>query len=268
MMSPNPFRFLHAFILTACLAVLTAPNGTAATLTVSNTSASGPGSLQQAILDANATIGLDTIVFQIPGAGVHTIAPTNALPPITDPVVIDGTTQPGFAGTPLIDLNGANAGASGDGLRLPAGNSTIRGLVINGYGGAGIHVQAPGGTNVIEGNFIGTDPTGTLRRGNGQSAGQAGGLWIDGSSGNLIGGPYATNRNLISANSGPGLFICKTAAAIPFRATSSARPSRAPPLWATATTASAFTTPAETRSAAPRPRHAMSFPATAAAAFF
>ena len=198
---------LGVLFITACLAGFPASHGTAATLVVSSTSASGPGSLQQAILDANSTNGLDTIVFQIPGTGVRTISPTNALPPITDAVVIDGTTQPGFAGTPLIQLNGANAGTTSEGLRVSAGNSTIRGLVIGGYAGAGVHVQAPGGTNTIEGNYIGTDPTGTLRRGNGQSPGQAGGLWIDGSSGNLIGGPYATNRNVISGNSGPGLFL-------------------------------------------------------------
>ena len=50
---------------------------------------------------------------------------------------------------------------------MTAGNSTIRGLAINRFGAAGIHLQAPGGTNLILGNFIGTDPTGTLERGNG-----------------------------------------------------------------------------------------------------
>jgi len=70
-------------------------NSTAATLTVSNASDSGAGSLRQAILDANTTNGLDTIVFQIPGAGVHTIVLSAALPPITDPVVINGTSQRG-----------------------------------------------------------------------------------------------------------------------------------------------------------------------------
>ena len=157
---------LGAFVVAAGLAVLAAPHGNAATLIVSNTSASGPGSFQQAILDANATNGLDTIAFHIPGTGVQTITPTNALPPITDSVVIDGTTQPGFAGTPLIELNGASAGAN-DGLRLQAGNSTIRGLAINRFAGAGIHVTAPSGTNFIQGNFIGTDPSGSIARGNG-----------------------------------------------------------------------------------------------------
>jgi hypothetical protein len=201
---------LSAFVLTACLIALTTLRGTAATFMVTNTSASGSGSLQQAILDANAASGLDTITFQIPGAGVHTITPANALPSITDPVVIDGTTQPGFAGTPLIEVNGASAGATSDGLRLTAGNSTIRGLAINRFGGAGIHVQLPGGTNFIQGNFIGTDPTGTLSQGNG-SAAQSGGVWIDGSSGNWIGGPYATNRNLISGNIGSGVYLLNCA---------------------------------------------------------
>ena len=35
----------------------------------------------------------DTIDFAIPGAGVHTITRTRALPTITDPVIIDGYTQ-------------------------------------------------------------------------------------------------------------------------------------------------------------------------------
>ena len=60
------------------------------TYTVINTSNSGAGSLQQAILDANARPGPDTIVFNIPGSGVHTIALTSSLATITDPVVIDG----------------------------------------------------------------------------------------------------------------------------------------------------------------------------------
>ena len=230
---------LCALRVTAFLAALAALEGIAATLVVSNTSASGPGSLQQAILDANATSGLDTIVFQIPGSGVRTIAPTNALPPITDPVVIDGTTQPGFGGALLIELNGASAGANSDGFRLSAGGSTIRGLVINRFSGAGLHLQAPGGTNIIQGNFIGTDPTGTTSRGNGQSPLQSGGVWIDGSSGNWIGGADPTNRNLISGNSGPGVYL-QNVPAISFRATSSARPCRGLPRWAIATTASAF----------------------------
>ena len=179
---------------------------TAATLTVINANDNGAGSLRQAILDANLDSGLDTIVFQIPGGGVHTIAVLSALPTIAFPVVIDGTSQPGYAGTPVIELNGGSL-ANVDGFRLPAGNSAIRGLAINRFGGAGIHLQLPGGTNFIQGNFIGTDTTGTLNRGNGQSSTQPGGVWVDGSSGNWIGGTDPTNRNLISGNGGAGVYL-------------------------------------------------------------
>ena len=52
-------------------------------------------SLREAINAANATSGTAEIDFNIPGAGPHTIQPLSALPTITDPVIIDGYTQPG-----------------------------------------------------------------------------------------------------------------------------------------------------------------------------
>ena len=73
------------------------------TFTVLNTLDSGPGSLRQANLDANSSPGLDTIRFQI-ASGLQTIQPTSALPTLTDPVLIDGTTQPGYANKPLIEM--------------------------------------------------------------------------------------------------------------------------------------------------------------------
>ena len=82
-------RFLRHCVL---LLLVPAALG-AATFTVTTTAASGPGSLNQAILDANANAGADMITFNIPGSGVHTIAGGPA--PITDPVSIDGSTQPG-----------------------------------------------------------------------------------------------------------------------------------------------------------------------------
>ncbi|MCP9496539.1 MAG: hypothetical protein MSG64_19020 [Pyrinomonadaceae bacterium MAG19_C2-C3] len=53
------------------------------------------------------------------------------LPTITDATVIDGSTQPGFAGTPLIELNGTDAGASTNGIHITAGNNQIKNLIIN-----------------------------------------------------------------------------------------------------------------------------------------
>src|SRR4051812_8541632 len=69
-----------------------------AVFTVTNVNDSGAGSLRQAILSSNATPGLDTINFNVPGAGAHTIAPATPLPFLTDPAILDATTQPGYAG--------------------------------------------------------------------------------------------------------------------------------------------------------------------------
>lgn len=77
-----------------------------AVFTVTNNLNTGAGSLRQAVIDANASAGLDTIQFQI-GMGPVEINNATALPEITQPVIIDGTTQPGFSGTPLIRLTGS-----------------------------------------------------------------------------------------------------------------------------------------------------------------
>src|SRR5207249_204996 len=81
----------------------------------------------------------DTIAFNIPGSGVHTINVGSALPTITESVTIDGYTQPGavkntladgFNGVLQIELNGV-ALHNVDGITISAGGSTVRGLVIN-----------------------------------------------------------------------------------------------------------------------------------------
>ncbi len=101
----------------------------AATFTVTNTNDSGPGSLRQAIVDANANAGADTIAFNIPGAGVHTIAPATNFDTILEAVVIDGYTQPGASvntdpvGTNavlLIELDGSAMAGGDSGSTSPA----------------------------------------------------------------------------------------------------------------------------------------------------
>ncbi|MEX0879456.1 MAG: NosD domain-containing protein, partial [Thermoanaerobaculia bacterium] len=179
----------------AALSAAAAGLSRAATLTVTTTADSGAGSLRQAILDSNASAGvLDTIAFAI-GSGVQTITPLSALPIITDPVVIDGTTQPGYAGTPVIEI--ADAGLVTTALEITAGGSTVRALVINGFN-VGIWLENSGG-NTVEGSYIGTDPTGT------QGPGNAKGIWISNSSGNTIGGATPAARNLVSANGDIGI---------------------------------------------------------------
>jgi titin len=152
-------------------------------------------SFREALNAANANPGIDMIGFSIPGAGPHTIRPASALPTITDPVVIDGTTEPDFAGTPIVELDGSSAG-SVQGLDITAANSTIRGLVINRFERNGVQITGAGATgNVVEGNFIGTNVAGTAALGNGVH-----GVSIVGAPGNIVGGTTSAARNIISAN--------------------------------------------------------------------
>jgi hypothetical protein len=144
---------------------------------VTNTYDSGPGSLRQAILDANSNEGFETITFDIPTIDLNyhsathsfTIRPTSPLPSITDSVMIDGTSEwsvVGISGRPSIELNGASAGGDADGLTVASGadGSMITGLVVNGFTGDGIELDSDG--NTVTGDYIGTNVTGTLARSN------------------------------------------------------------------------------------------------------
>jgi hypothetical protein len=138
--------------------------------TVTQTGDGGLGALREAIQCANDTPGIQTIKFDIPGAGPHTIQPTSPLPTITEAVVIDGTTQTGYAGPPLIEIDGSNAGDGASGLTVGNGGdgSTIRGLAINRFDGQGILVSRRDNV-LIEDNYLGTDPSGTIDLGNGEA---------------------------------------------------------------------------------------------------
>ena len=94
----------------------------ASTYTVTSTADAGPGTLRRAILDANAHPGTDSVRFNLPGPGVNTIAITSALPTVTETVVINGKSQPGYAGTP--------AGPDRQRLRQPAGRPADRGGAV------------------------------------------------------------------------------------------------------------------------------------------
>jgi CSLREA domain-containing protein len=113
--------------------------------------------LRAAIQRANAISGADTIDFNIPGVGVHTITPATALPTITDPVTIDGYSQPGASlntqatgddAVLLIELagNGVSGGVSG--LFITAGSSTVRGLVINRWLNSAIDIRTNGNNTI------------------------------------------------------------------------------------------------------------------------
>jgi hypothetical protein len=193
-----PFSALFLFAAPLC----------AATFTVTNTADSGPGTLRQAILDANSNPGMDTIAFAIPGGGVHTILLSSALPAITDSVLIDGYTQPGSSPNTLstgdnaiilIEIDGAGAGVVGALIDVAAGATVVRGLaVINAESSDGIRLS--GGGALIAGNFVGLHPDGTLSDGN-----ACAGVRSLSSSNNTIGGSSPGDRNVISGITGCGL---------------------------------------------------------------
>lgn len=195
-----------AAIASASLLVLLCAQ--ASTFTVINTGDSGPGSLRQAIIDANTNPYTDTIAFNIDGSGPHRIQPLSQLPTITDPVVIDGYTQPSTIANSLADgenavlkiiLDGSLAGSDACGLWLEGGQSEVRGLVVNGFAGGGIRLSVGGGS-VVAGNFLGTDVTGSIAVPNGYGRSDGAGVGIFGSDDNLIGGAAPADRNLASGN--------------------------------------------------------------------
>jgi titin len=204
---------------------------------VTSAADSGNGTLRAAILAANRTTGGVTITFKIGAVGSsQTINLTSPLPAITASVFINGTSQggPGYSGPPLIELNGTRAGSSTSGLDLVGSGIKIQGLFIDKFVQDGILLPEKarndtiGGTaagagnvisnngnhgielvgstvvnNLIVGNFIGTDKSGTLPSGNKQD----GILIRNGSSGNTVGGTATGAGNVISANLNDGIEI-------------------------------------------------------------
>ena len=185
-------------LVIAGLTALGAGEARASIFTVYSNADSGSGTLRAAIAAANTTAAADKIVFALPGS--TTIALLSCLPPIYEPLEIDGTTQPGFAGTPIVELDGTNAGTC-SGLTVIDGPATIRGLVINRFALHGIRL-AGGGFHLVEGCYIGTDPAGTAALGNG-----AAGIAFEGAGSTVIGGVTAPERNVISANASNGITV-------------------------------------------------------------
>jgi hypothetical protein len=234
-----------------------------ASVVATNTNDSGPGSLRDAIINANATPGTQTIKFNIPANDARhfyytddgvadqvsinhiavttatddstiigidpdwthswfSIKPASDLPKIVDTVVIDGYSQPGSSVNTLPALQALNTvlkveldgeSASGDGLSIgtdldnatelkDASGSIVKGLAINRFGGDGIELSTLDGGNLIAGNFIGTDVSGTLGLGNIET-----GIYVNIENKSLIGGTNAEARNLIAGNLGDGIQI-------------------------------------------------------------
>jgi|SRR5579884_1030485 len=126
----------------------------------------GHCTLRAAIQEANAKTGLKAIHFDIPGTGVHEISIASALPAVTQPLEIDGYSQPGSSQNTLttgdnavldIQLQGPNT-LDFDGLDVDAGGSTVQGLVVSGFAN---QVEIAGDGDQVDGCFLGTNATGS-----------------------------------------------------------------------------------------------------------
>jgi hypothetical protein len=184
----------------------------AADFSVVNTNNSGTGSLRQAILDANTTVGADRIVFNIPDVGLQIIRVTNAFPALSDPVEIDGYTQAGSSPNTLTDADNAvrrielvGIGSLGfHGFILRTSNSVIRGLSMRRFNSA---IEIQGSHNLIVGNVLGSDASPTYYTASSEVPGNGRGLTMgstccDASNicCNIIGGVRPADRNVIAGN--------------------------------------------------------------------
>ena len=152
----------------------------------------GDCTLRAAIQQANAGAGFDTIRFAV-GSGTVTISPATSLPAITGPTTINATTQPGFAGTPIVRLDGASAGGSARGLEFNAAGGTVRGLSITGFGDGGV-VGLNARNLHVAGNYIGIAPGGTT------AAGNHTGVVLHNAPNSTVGGTGVGDRNVVSGN--------------------------------------------------------------------
>ncbi len=188
---------------------IVAQGSTFPTFFVTNTADAGSGSLRAAIEAANAAgePSVSIIAFRIPPAAQawQTIRVESPLPVLTARSIrIDGTTQSDYFGDtnpagPEIELTGT-ALTHGHGIDIStACGVSISRLAINGFPGNGINISpstgcALGFPRIVEGSYIGTDPTGTRA--------------IPNARGISIGhGEWRIQNNVISGNRNSGIFI-------------------------------------------------------------
>lgn len=216
----------RALLLALALLALTAPAAAADTIVVNqggtlddadHTNGSGvceteadegDCTLRAAIQTANVHPGKDTIVFDL-DIILARIRPKSPLPPIVDPVLIDGWSADGAnaaTGTQTVELDGRDVpmpdpGSHGSnivvkapfGLDLRAPNSEIRGLAIHSFKSAQLALTSADST-LIQGNRIGLDSNGNAE------GGAIVGIYVYQTIAATIGGVTAGTRNVISDN--------------------------------------------------------------------
>ena len=106
---------------------------------------------------------------------------------------------PGYAGAPLLVLDGRDAGEQASGLTLAGGDSTVRGPSIQNFDYSGIYITGDG-NNHVGANYLGVAPPGTEVSGNEM------GVLVEGPVENVVGGTAPGAGNLISGNE-TGIYI-------------------------------------------------------------
>ncbi len=197
----------------AALAYLYGPPVVPLTNVVTTTADYGPGSLRAAMYYATDHPGT-TVRFDIPTSdagysnGVFNIHLTGMLPPmVTDGTVLDGSTQPGFTGNPLIFVDASQIlpeTFTSDTFLIYSANNWIKNIAFSGFDWNGMTlIFADATNNTISGCWFGLDATGT----NASPNAYQGILITDGASRNIIGGTNALERNVISGNAQYGILI-------------------------------------------------------------
>lgn len=184
-----------------------------ATYTVNTTDDTNDGScdamhcsLREAITAANSSPGADTVTFSIPGTQPFRIEPTTPYPDILQSLTLDGSTQPGFSGSPIVEIFGGSVVAyRGFSFAYSADHSLVRSLVVNGFSNlygshhpTAVGFDAP--DSVIESCFIGTDVEGH------QAIPSQYGIYMSTTADRgLIGGTAAGAGNLVSGHLNVGI---------------------------------------------------------------
>ncbi len=176
------------------------------TLVVTSNANSGPGTLRQAILDANVTPNEESIAFDIGGDCPRFIALATPLPTISATLTIDGFTQPGSSPNSEDDHDNSVhcVVLFGDGARVlnltPAADQeiTVRGLAFYRSTDAAIRVSGAGRATIV-GNTFNTG-TSVFELDVPDYA-----ISVDGASGTRIGSHEPANRNIIGRASVAGV---------------------------------------------------------------
>jgi parallel beta-helix repeat protein len=168
-------------------------DSTSTTATIADMGGLNDISFREALTLANLNPDFTVINFNIPGAGGHVISVTDFLPQLSTPIKIDGTSQSGYVGTPLIGLDGSAAGIGVVALSVNSVGSTISGLAIYGFNAHGIFINSIANNVLVSRNYLGLNLAGAI-------VGNDHGIFIGGPS-NIV------DNNVISGNRRSGVFI-------------------------------------------------------------